>query len=42
MRNERNIIVKVIKNNTINNSKLAEYFARKYEDRIIKNRKKKG
>ena len=45
MRNERNITIKVIQDNVINNRKLAEYFARKYEKEIQKygrkNRKKK-
>lgn len=36
MRNERNITVKVIHNKTINNRRLAEYFAKKYSEEIQK------
>lgn len=36
MKNERNITINVIHNNTINNRKLAEYFAKKYMIEIIK------
>lgn len=34
MRKERDITIKVIKNNNINNRRLAEYFARKYAENI--------
>ena len=36
MRNERDITIKVIQGNYINNRKLAEYFARKYVKEIQK------
>ena len=36
MRNERDITIKVIQNNNINNRKIAEYFAKKYEKEIQK------
>ena len=34
MRKERDITIKVIPNNKINNRKLADYFARKYSDKL--------
>jgi hypothetical protein len=34
MRNKRDITIKVIQSNVINNRKLVEYFARKYEKEI--------
>ncbi len=34
MNNKRNITIKVIENNTINNYKLAKYFAEKYCEEI--------
>ena len=36
MRKERNITINVIKNNKINYHRLAEYFARKYSEKVIK------
>lgn len=36
MKKERNITIKVIRNNKININKLAEYFARKYSEQYIK------
>jgi hypothetical protein len=36
MKNERDITIKVIHNNTINNRKLTEYFAKKYMIERIK------
>ena len=42
MKNERNITINVIHNDTINNRKLAEYFAKKFEMRIKKIRKEKS
>ena len=36
MKNERDIIIKVIQNNSVNKRKLAEYFAKKYYDEIRK------
>ena len=36
MRNERDITIKVIKNNNISNRRLAEYFAKMYWKEIIK------
>lgn len=42
MRNERDITIKVIENNTINNHMLAKYFARKYEKEIRKMQLKKS
>ena len=34
MRNKRDITINVIQGNVISNRKLAEYFARKYENRM--------
>lgn len=42
MRNERNIIIKVIENNTINKRKLIEYFAEKYYEEIYKTKFQKS
>ena len=42
MKNERDITIKVIKNNTINKHKLAEYFAKKYYQKIQKIRSQKS
>lgn len=42
IRSEREITIKVIENKKININKLAEFFARKYNDNNIKNRKKKA
>ena len=36
MRNERDITIKVIENNTINIRRLAKYFAEKYREEIKK------
>ena len=40
MKNQREITIKVIKNNTINYRRIAEYFARKYSESNIKRHKK--
>ena len=40
MKKERNITIKVIKNNKININRLAEFFARKYSERNIMKDKK--
>jgi hypothetical protein len=42
IRNERDITIKVIQENSISNRKLAEYFARKYEKEIQKIRLQKS
>ena len=42
MRNERDITIKVIENNTINIRKLAKYFAEKYELKIQEGRSQKS
>jgi len=39
MRKEREITIKVIENNKINNNRLAEFFARKYSEKIKINKK---
>lgn len=40
-RKERKITIKIIKNNKINNHRLADFFARKYnEENIMKENKK--
>ena len=36
MRKERDIIIKVIKDNNVNNRKLAKFFAKKYSENNIK------
>lgn len=38
MKNKRNITIKIIQDGTINKRKLAEYFARNYEMKIVKKR----
>ena len=40
MRKERNITVKVIENKKINTNRLAEFFARKYSEKIIEKKDK--
>jgi hypothetical protein len=42
MRNKRNITIKVIQDNKIKTRKLAEYFARKHEKDIQKNKSQKS
>ena len=39
MRNERKIVVKMIESEKIHNHRLAEYFARKFNERGMKNGK---
>lgn len=36
MRKEREITIKVIKNNKINTNRLSEFFSRKYSEKITK------
>lgn len=40
MRKEREITIKVIENKKINYNRLAEFFAKKYSEERLKNRKK--
>lgn len=42
MKIERDITINVIKNNTINNRRLAEYFAKKYVKEIQKRQLQKS
>ena len=38
MRNKREITIKLISNNKINNYRLAEFFARKYSEKLTNNK----
>lgn len=42
MQKEREITIKLIQNNKINNHRLAEFFARKYSEKEIENKDKKS